>query len=143
MGIAISYSPERVDDAHAHGADPRQEAAGSANKEREPKAKCQNRLGKDKGGQQTGESQADNRDGQVGESQANEAAYKGDDDGLRQYEEKTSPPGEADGFKDGQFGGALRDRDSHRVAGDEQKCKENDAADGYLCPGAHLGTGRP
>src|SRR5712664_1491723 len=130
MGIAISYSPERVDDAHAHGADPRQQAAGSANKEREPKAKCQKRLGKDKGGQQTGESQADDRDGQVGESQANEAANKGDDNGLRQYEEKNSPPGEADGFKDGQFRGALPDRDSHRVAGDQQKCKENDAADG-------------
>src|SRR6266478_1687324 len=102
-GIAISYPPERVDDAHAHGADP---------------------------GQQTAESQADNRDGQVGESQANEAANKGDDDGLRQYEEKNSPPGEADGFKDGQIRGALPDRDSHGVAGDQQKCKENDAADG-------------
>src|SRR6266404_4495582 len=129
-GIAISYPPEGVDDAHAHGADPRQQAAGGANKEREPKAKRQNRLGQDKGGQQTGESQADNRDGQVGESQANEAANKGDDDGLRQYEEKNSPPGEADGFKDGQFRGALPDRDSHGVAGDQQKRKENDAADG-------------
>src|SRR5467141_86636 len=103
MGIAISYSPERVDDAHTHGTDPRQQTTGSANKEREPKPKCQKRLGKDKGGQQTGKSQADNRDGQVGESQTEQAANKGDDDGLGQYEEKNSAPGEADGLKDGQF----------------------------------------
>src|SRR5216683_2684499 len=120
MGIAISYSPERVDDAHAHGADPRQQAARSANKEREPKTKCQNRLGKDKGGQQTGESQADNRDGQVGESQANEAAYKGDDDGLRKYEEKNSPSLKPSASPGGLFRGALPDRDRHRVAGDQQ-----------------------
>src|SRR6266849_4018173 len=120
MGIAISDSPERVNDAHAHGADPRQQAASSTKKERETKSKRQNRLGKDKRGQQTGESQADNRHGQVGESQAKEAANEGDDDGLGQNEEKNSPPGKADGFKDGQFRGALPDRDSHRVAGDQE-----------------------
>src|SRR6266849_5009450 len=130
MGIAISDSPERVNDAHAHGADPRQQAASSTNKERETKAKRQNRLGKDKGGKQTGESQADDRDGQVGESQAKEAANEGDDDGLGQNEEKNSAPGKANGFKDSKFAGALAYGNGHGVAGDKEKRKENDAADG-------------
>src|SRR6266704_438091 len=90
----------------------------------------QKRLRKDKRRQQTGESQADNRDSQVGQNQTQEAAKEGDDDRLRKNEEKNSAPGKADGFKDGQFGGALADGDSHGVAGDEEKGEEHDAANG-------------
>src|SRR6266436_1424511 len=102
-GMAISDPPERVDDAHAHGANPRQQATGNTNQEREPQAEGQKRLGKEKRGQQTGKGYADYGDGQVGEGQANESANQSDDDGLRQYEEKNSAPGEANGFEDGQF----------------------------------------
>src|SRR6266704_1644569 len=91
--MAISGSPQRVNDAHTHGADPWQQATGSANKEGETKAKRQKRLGKDKRGQKAGESHADNRDGQVSERQAQKAAKEGDDDGLRQNEEKDGTPG--------------------------------------------------
>src|SRR5215475_376314 len=44
IGIAISDPPQRIDDAHAHGADSRQQAADSADKKRESKAKQQHRL---------------------------------------------------------------------------------------------------
>src|SRR5437660_12608035 len=101
--MAILGSPQGVDDAHTHGADPRQQAAGSANKEGETKAKCQKRLGKDKRWQKAGESYADNGDGQVGERQTQEAANQGDNDRLRQNEEKDSSPGKADGLQHGQF----------------------------------------
>src|SRR5258708_12769750 len=101
-GMAISGSPQRVNDAHTHGADPRQQAAGSANKEGETKAQYQKRLGKDKRRKKAGESHADNRDGQVGERQAQKAANEGDHDRLCQNEEKDTPPGKADGFYDRQ-----------------------------------------
>src|SRR6266436_8122145 len=98
IGMAISGSPQRVNDTHAHGADPWQQAAGRANKQGEPNAKRKKRLRKDERRQQAGESQADNRDKQVGERQAKEAASQGDDDGLRQNEEKDSASRKADSF---------------------------------------------
>src|ERR1700719_586531 len=128
-GMATSYPPERVNDAHAHSADSREQAAGGADQQREPKANGEQRFGKKKRGQQTSESYANNGDEQVGESQTNDAADEGDDDGLRQHEEKNSAPGETDGLKDSQFRGALADRDSHGVAGDQEKRKEDNAAD--------------
>src|SRR6266851_2517571 len=67
--LVISDSPQRGNDAHAHGANPRQQAADNAHNECKPQAKRQKRLGKDKRRQETGKSQADNRDGQVSESQ--------------------------------------------------------------------------
>src|SRR5882762_11487822 len=96
--MAISGPPQSVNDAHAHGADPRQQAAGRANKEGEANAKRQKRLGKDKRGQETRKFHTDKRDGQVSERQAQEAAKEGDGDGLCQNEEKDSAPGKADGF---------------------------------------------
>src|SRR6266478_1878658 len=97
-GMAISGSPQRVNDAHAHGADPRQQAAGRANKEGENNAQCQKRFGKDERGQKARQSHADDRDGHEGERQAQEAAKEGDDDGLCQNKEKDSAPGKPDGF---------------------------------------------
>src|ERR1700737_2241612 len=115
MGIVISDSPQRVNDAHTHGANPRQQAAGNADKERKPKPKCQKRLGKDKGWQQAGKSYADNRDGQVGESQTEQAAHSSNDDGLRQYEEKNSAPGEADGLEHGKLANAFANGNGHSI----------------------------
>src|SRR5713226_6738577 len=119
MGIAISDSPQRVNDTHAHGANPWQQTAGDANKEGKPKAKGQKRLGKDKRRQETGKSYADNRDGQVGESQTEKAADESNDDGLRQYEEKNSAPGEADGLEHGKLANAFANGDGHGVAGNQ------------------------
>src|SRR5260221_11956625 len=127
MGMVISDSPQRVNHAHAHGANARQQAAGDANKERKSKAKRQERLGKEKGWQQAGKSYADNRDGQVGEGQTEQAANESNDDGLRQYEEKNSAPGEAYGFEHGKLANALANGDGHRVAGDQRKSEEADA----------------
>src|ERR1700686_3407806 len=117
MGIAISNSPERVDDAHAHGANPRQQAASNTNKKSKPEAKGQKRFGKHKGWQQAGKSDADNRDEQVGESQTEKAANKSDDDGLRKYEEKNSASGEADGLENGKLANTFANRNGHGVAG--------------------------
>src|SRR4029077_1315019 len=100
-GMAMSHPPKRVDDAHAHGAQTRQQAAGGADQEREPQAKGEKRLGKEKRGQQTGEGYADDRDGQVGERQADESSNQRDDDGLREDEKKNRAPGETDSFEDG------------------------------------------
>src|SRR6266851_980993 len=119
MGIVISDSPQRINDAHAHGANPRQQAADNAHNERKPKAKRQKRLGEDEGGQQTGKSYADNRDGQVGEGQTENAANESNNDGLRQYEEKNSAPGEADGLEHGKLADAFANGDGHGVAGDQ------------------------
>jgi hypothetical protein len=62
MGIAISYPPERIDNAHAHSADSGEQAAGRADQKGEAYAKRKKRLGKEKGRQQTCESYADDRD---------------------------------------------------------------------------------
>src|SRR5713101_2204556 len=129
-GMAISYSPKRVDDAHAHGAKPRQQAAGNANNECKPQAKRQKRLGKDKGRQETGKSQADNRDGQVGEGQTEQTANESNGDGLREYKEKNSAPGEADGLEHGKLANSFANGNGHGVSGNQQKCKENNTADG-------------
>src|SRR2546422_6820342 len=126
----MSNPPEGIHDAQPHSADSRQQATHGPDKKSETKPESQNRLRKDKRRQQTGEGQADNRDSHVGENQTQEAAKEGDDDRLRQNEEKNSAPGKTDGFKDGEFGGALPDGDSHGVAGDEEKREEHDAADG-------------
>src|ERR1700688_3976300 len=130
MGMAISNSPERVDDAHAHGANSGQQAAGNANKDCEAKAKCQKRFGEDQGRQQTGKSYADHRDEQVGESQTEKAANKSNDDGLREHEEKNSAPGKADGLENSKLANAFANGDGHRVAGDQKKGEEDDATDG-------------
>src|SRR5258708_2241431 len=119
MGIVISDSPQRVNDAHAHSANPRQQAAGNANKEGKPKAKGQERLGKEQGWQQAGKSYADNRDGQVGESQTEQATNESDDDRLGQYEEKNGASGEADGFEHGKLANAFANGDGHGVARDQ------------------------
>src|SRR6266481_8318103 len=110
-GMAISYSPKRVDDAHAHGAKPRQQAAGNANNECKPQAKRQKRLGKDKGRQETGKSQADNRDGQVGEGQTEQTANGCDYDGFRSYEEKNPAVGAADGLENGELANTFTNGD--------------------------------
>src|SRR6267143_2567776 len=124
MGIVISDSPQRGNDAHAHGANPRQQAADNAHNECKPQAKRQKRLGKDKRRQETGKSQADNRDGQVGEGQTEQAASESNDDGLREYEEKNSAPGEADGIEHGKLADAFANGNGHGVAGDQQERKE-------------------
>src|SRR5712692_8165542 len=64
----ISNPPEGIHDAQPHSADSWQQATHSSDKKSKTKSKSQKRLRKDKRRQQTGESQADNRDGQVGES---------------------------------------------------------------------------
>src|ERR1700686_4658113 len=130
MGMAISNSPERVDDAHAHGANPWQQAAGNANQNGKPKAKGQKRFGKDQGWKQTGESYADNRNEQVGESQTEKAANESNNDGLREYKEKNSAPGEADGLEHSKLADAFANGDGHGVAGDQKKGEEDDATDG-------------
>src|SRR5216683_1106978 len=130
MGIVISDSPQRVNDAHAHGANSRQQAADNAHNECKPKAKRQKRLGKDKRRQETGKSQADNRDGQVGEGQTEQAASESNGDGLREYKEKNSAPGEADGLENGKLANSFANGNGHGVAGNQQKCKENNTADG-------------
>src|SRR5260221_3034441 len=103
MGIVISDSPQSVNDAHAHGANARQQTANYADNKRKAHAQCQKRLGKHKGWQQPSQSQPDNRDQQVGKSQTEKAADEGNDDGLRQDEEKNSAPGEANGFANGKL----------------------------------------
>src|SRR6266851_417050 len=130
MGIVISDSPQRVNDAHAHGANPRQQAADNAHNECKPKAKRQKRPGEDEGGQQTGKSYADNRDGQVGEGQTEQAASESNGDGLREYKEKNSAPGEADGLENGKLANSFANGNGHGVSGNQQKCKENNTADG-------------
>src|SRR5712672_2612618 len=130
MGIAISNSPQRVNDAHAHGANPREQAAGKANDDGKPEAKGQERFGKHQRWQEAGQSYADNRNQQVGKGQAENAANKSNDDGLRQHEEKNSAPGETDGLEHGKLANAFANRDGHGVAGHQQKGKEDDATDG-------------
>src|SRR3989442_194001 len=64
----MSNPPEGIHDAQPHSADSRQQATHSPDKKSETKPESQKRLRKDKRRQQTGESQADNRDSQVGQN---------------------------------------------------------------------------
>src|SRR5438445_4298052 len=130
MGIVMSDSPQRVNDAHAHGANPRQQTADYANNEREPNAHCQKGLGKHKRRQQPGKSQPDNRNQQVGERQTEKASNESNDDRLRQDKEKDGAPGEADGLENGKFANAFANGNGHGVAGDQQKREENNTANG-------------
>src|SRR6266404_1194036 len=130
MGIVISDSPQRVNDAHAHGANPRQQTADYANNEREPNAHCQKGLGKHKRRQQPGKSQPDNRNQQVGERQTEKATNESNDDRLRKDKEQNRAPGEADGLEDGELANAFANGNGHGVSGDQQKREENNAANG-------------
>src|SRR5712672_3261993 len=130
IGIAISNSPQRVNDAHTHGANPREQAAGKANDDGKPQAKRQERFGKHQRWQETGKSYADKRDQQVSKGQAENAAYESNDDGLRQYEEENSAPGETDGLEHGKLANTFANGDGHGVAGDQKKSEKDDAANG-------------
>src|SRR6266436_2908040 len=130
MGIVMSDSPQRVNHAHAHGANPRQQTADYADNEREPNAHCQKGLGKHKRRQQPGKSQPDNRNQQVGERQTEKATNESNDDRLRKDKEQNRAPGEADGLEDGELANAFANGNGHGVSSDQQKREEDYAANG-------------
>src|SRR5215467_11401132 len=63
MGMAMSDPPQRVHDAHAHGADAGKQTAGGADKKRETQAKQQHGFRQQQRRQQASECSANHRNG--------------------------------------------------------------------------------
>src|SRR5260370_2580772 len=128
-GIAISDSPQRVDDAHAHRDKSGQQTAGRADRKRKTQPQSEGGVRKKKRGKQAIQRHAETRDGQRSKDKAEQASDKRDDQGLREHEEKYGAIRKADGFQDGELSGALAHGDGHGVAGNEQQREEHHAAD--------------
>src|SRR5712664_1673756 len=130
MGIAMSDPPQRVDHAHAHRADSREQAAGGPNQERETQPETQSQFRQNQWGQQAVESRAHTWNGSSGENKSERAADESDYHRFRKNQEQYRTIRKSNGLKDGELRRTFADGDRHSVAGHEKKRKENDAADG-------------
>src|SRR5437867_6945390 len=130
MGIAMSDPPQRVDDAHAHRADSREQAAGGSNEKRETQPETQSQLRQNQGGQQAVESCAHTWNGSSGENKSERAADESDYHRFGKNQEQHRTIRKSNGLQDGELRRAFTDGDGHGVAGHEKKREENDAADG-------------
>src|SRR5882724_5949286 len=113
MGIAISDPPQRVDDAHAHRADSREQAAGGSHQERETQPETQSQLRQNQRRQQAIESRSHTWNSSRGKNQEQHGTIR-----------------KSNGLQDGELRGTLAYGNGHGVPGDEEKREENDAADG-------------
>src|SRR2546427_7401553 len=130
MGIAMSDPPQRVDDAHAHRANSREQAAGGSNQERETQSETQSQLRQNQWGQQAVESRAHTWNGSSGENKSERAADESDYHRFGKNQEQYRTIRKSNGLQDGELRRTFADGDRHSVAGHEKKRKENDAADG-------------
>src|SRR6266849_1389498 len=130
MGIAMSDPPQRVDDAHAHRADSREQAAGGSNQERETQPETQSQLRQNQWGQQAVESRAHTWNCSSGENKSERAADESDYHRFGKNQEQHRTIRKSNGLQDGELRRALADGDRHGVPSHEEKREENDAADG-------------
>src|SRR6266849_103897 len=130
MGIAMSDPPQRVDDAHAHRANSREQAAGGSNQERETQSETQSQLRQNQWGQQAVESRAHTWNGSSGENKSERAADESDYHRFGKNQEQHRTIRKSNGLQDGELRRTFADGDRHSVAGHEKKREENDAADG-------------
>src|SRR6266446_31968 len=129
MGIAMSDSPQRVDDAHAHRADSRQQATCGSDKESEEKPKNESRLRQNKLWQQASERHAESGNGPRGKKKTKNSTSQSDGDRLGENQEKNRTIRKSNGLQDCEFAGAFPNGDGHGVASNKEKGKENHAAD--------------
>src|SRR6266404_1554073 len=130
MGIGMSDSPERVNHAHAHRTNSREQAAGGSHQERKAKPETQSQLRQDQRRKQAVERHSEPGDYRRGKKKAQCAADEGDDHGLCENQKEHGTIRESNGLQDGELRRAFADGDGHGVAGHEKKREENDAADG-------------
>src|SRR5712664_3009647 len=130
MGIAISDSPQRVDDAHAHRADSREQAAGGSHQERETQPETQSQLRQNQRRQQAIESRSHTWNSSRGKNKSEDAADESDYHRLGKNQEQHRTIRKSNGLQDGELRGTLPYGNGHGVPGDEEKREENDAADG-------------
>src|SRR6202167_6456761 len=129
-GIAISHPPQRVDHAHPHRADTRQNSARRADQQRRCKSQRKNLRRQDELGQQAIQRIAQHRHRQNRESQAEYAAEQRDQQRLRPHQHKNGKIAEADGFQNCKLAYALAHRNGHGISSDQQQRKEHHDADG-------------
>src|SRR5712664_3284598 len=130
MGIAMSDPPQRVDHAHAHRADSREQAAGGSNQERETQPETQSQFRQNQWGQQAVESRAHTWNGSSGKNKSERAADQSDYHRFGKNQEQHGTIRKSNGLQDGELRRAFADGDGHGVAGHEEKRQENNAADG-------------
>src|SRR5712664_238415 len=130
MGIAISDSPQRVDDAHAHRADSREQAAGGSHQERETQPETQSQLRQNQRRQQAIESRSHTWNSSRGKNKSEDAADESDYHRLGKNQEQHRTIRKSNGLQDGELRRTFADGDGHGVAGDEEKREKDDAADG-------------
>src|SRR5882672_657817 len=130
MGIGMSDPPQRVDDAHAHRTNSREQAAGGSHQERKAKTETQSQLRQDEGRQQAVERHSEPGDYRRGKKQSKSAADESNDHGFGENQEQHRTIRKSNGLQDGELRRAFADGDGHGVASHEEECKENNAADG-------------
>src|SRR6267378_2125633 len=130
MGIAISDPPQRVNDAHAHRSDSRQQAAGGSHQEREAQPETQSQLRQNQRGQQAVESRAHTWNGSSGKNKSERAADESDYHRFGENQEQHGTIRKSNGLQDGELAGAFAYGNGHGVPSHEEKREENNAADG-------------
>src|SRR6266404_2955363 len=130
MGIGMSDSPERVNHAHAHRTNSREQAAGGSHQERKAKPETQSQLRQDQRRKQAVERHSEPGDYRRGKKKSKSAADESDDHGLGENQEEHGTIRKSNGLQDGELRRAFADGDGHGVASHEEERKENDAADG-------------
>src|SRR6266478_9861667 len=113
MGIAMSDPPQRVDHAHAHCADSREQAAGGSHQERETQPETQSQFRQNQWGQQAVESRAHTWNDSSGENKSERAADESDYHRFRKNQEQYRTIRKSNGLQDGE----LRRRSEERRVG--------------------------
>src|SRR5262249_1656644 len=81
--------------------------------------------------QQSVKGSTERRNGQHGEPKSKESPDKGDGQRFGQHKEENGAITKTYGFEYREFGNTLTNRNSHSVAGNQQKRKKDHAADGH------------
>src|SRR6266403_114491 len=130
MAIGMSDSPERVNHAHAHRTNSREQAAGGSHQERKAKPETQSQLRQDQRRKQAVERHCQPGDYRSGKKASKTGGERSGDHGLGENQEEHGTIRKSNGLQDGELRRAFADGDGHGVASHEEECKENNAADG-------------